>query len=268
MAQVSHLSELNEKYYDKGFRILAISSEAPGVLQSKMIDEKGVKYWMAADPSRSTVSRFSEGQIGIPHSYLVDARGKVVGEGVPNEQMIEQLLADTFDEALGRELDRALGTAVKSYEKGQIGAAWSAAQKLLEHEKTEVADDAKFLVEKSEAYAKFMMELVEAGVESKDYVTVIADLGRLVKDFAGMPVAEQAATQKAELEKDPAVKNEIDAADALDKARAKEDDAGGKEKKLKGVLSAYEKIVKKYEGTKAAALAAEAVKRLEAVVGK
>lgn len=268
MAQVSHLSELNDKYFDKGLRIVAISSEAPAVIQSKMVEEKGVKYWMAADQSSSTMKRFSEGQIGIPHMYLVDARGVVVGDGLPNDGMIEDLLKGTFDERLGRELDRALGSAVKSYEKGQVGAAWTAAKKLLDDEKPEVAADAKFLVEKSEAYAKFMQDLVAAGIEAKDYETVIDDLTRLTKDFAGMPAAEEAVTKKAELEKDPAVANEIDAAGALRKAQAKEDDAGGKEKKLKGVLSAYEKVVKKYEGTKAAALAAEAVRRLEAVLNK
>jgi hypothetical protein len=232
MAQVSHLSELNEKYFDRGLRIVAISNELPAIIQSKMVEEKSVKYWMAADPSRSTINRFSEGQIGIPHSYLVNARGVIVGEGVPNEQMIEDLLKDTFDERLGRELDRSLGAAVKSYEKGQVGAAWTAAKKLTENEKPEIADDAKFLVEKSEAYAKFMTGLVETGIHAKDYETVITDLTRLTKDFAGMPEAEQAVAKKAELEANPAVKIEIDAADALAKARAMVDEAGGKEKKL------------------------------------
>jgi hypothetical protein len=263
MAQVGHLNELTEKYYDKGLRIVAISAEPIAKLESEMIGNRDVKYWLGSDPSRATSGRFSTpGSKGIPHAYLVDAAGKVVSDGIPNDQQLEELLAEAFDPALGKQLDKKLASAVKAYGKGTIGKAWTAAGKLAASEERGIAADAKFLTDKAEAYSAFVKSLVEAGIESKDYGIVYDDLATLTDDFAGMPDAAWAATKKAELDKDPAVKNELSAAKALGKAQAKEADAGGKAKKLKGAISAYTKLVKKYAGTKAAEQAEAALKRL------
>jgi len=264
MAQVVHLNELQEKYYDQGLRIIAITKEPTGTIESALLEAREAKYWVGSDPGGESMKQFtSPGSVGIPHAYLVDASGKVVSEGVPSEQQIEKLLEGAFDAALGKDLHRSLGGAVKSYGKGQIGAAWAASGRFVEDEKRGLAADAAFLREKAQSYAKFVRGLAESGIESKDFGTAMDDLGWLQKDFAGMEAAAWAKTKLAELKADPAVKNELSGMKALRKAQARELDAGGKEKKLKGVVSAYRKVVKKFAGTRAAVEAEAAVKRLD-----
>lgn len=263
MDQVGHLIELHEKYYDKGLRVLAISAEPASLLRSKMIEEKQANYWIASDPDRGTIGRFTQpGRVGIPHSYLVDANGVVVSDGMPSAQQIESLLENTFDPALGRELASPLKAAAKLYEKGRIGQAWAGAARYLEHEDRAVAADAAYLRERAEAYAAFRKKLIETGIANRQYGIVFDDLNATSKDFAGMEVATWAAAKEKELSADDAVATEMKAWKAYGKAQAKEEKAGGKEKKLGPVRKAYEKIVQKFPGSRAAEMAEKALQRL------
>jgi len=265
MTQVGHLNTLVEKYYDKGFRVISISKEPVGLLESKMIKGAGAKYWMASDPGGSTLARYSSKGGGIPHAYLVDATGKVVLDTHPGnlaDSSIEALLDQVFDPALDRELQPALRGAVKHYEKDAPGKAWAAAAHHLESENRGLAADAAYLREKAEAWAKFRRKLVEDGIASKDYETVFADLKEIPKLFSGMEVATWAAETRKKLEADPAVKTERKACKALRKAEAREEKAQGKAKKLGPARSAYRAVVKRYPGTQAAKLAEEALRRL------
>jgi len=262
MAQVGHLTQLHEKYFDKGLRIIAISKESAGLIQSKVVEEKGGKYWMASDPSGDYWANFADGGVGIPHAYVVDARGKVVGEGVPGEGRIEELLAAAFDPALGRDVHGMLKSAAKLYEKGQVGKAWSAAERYAEHEDREVKADALYIRERAEAYAAWMRKMVEGAIEDKDYAQAVDDLETMPKTFDGMEAAQWAAETAKKLDADPEVATELKAWKDYEKARDKEMRAEGNEKKLKPAITAYERLAKKYPGTRAANLAEEAVKRL------
>jgi len=265
MAQVGHLNELHDKYFDKGLRIIAISDEGPDLLESKMVKEKSARYWIGSDPGKETAARFIDpGRRGIPHAYLVDARGVVVGEGVPSEQKIEELLKEIFDADLGKELAPALKGLVKSYEKGDIGKAWAGAEKYLAGEDRTVVADAEFLRGKCEAYGNFLRSLVEQSVAGKSYPRAFDDLKTLEKDFAGMEVAEWAWAKDKELAADPAVKDEVAAWEALEKAQELESKAEGKAKKLGAAKTAYKRLAKKYPETRAGKLAEEALARLGA----
>ena len=262
MAQVGHLTQLHEKYYDKGLRVIAISKESTSLLQSKVVDEKGGKYWIASDPSGEYWAHFADGRVGIPHTYVVDATGKIVGEGVPNEGRIEELLANAFDPALGRDVHGMLKSAAKFYEKGQVGKAWSAAERYLEHDDREVKADALFVRERAEAYAAWMRKVTEGAIADKDYVQAMEDLKDMPKMFEGMEAAAWAAETFKTLDADPAVDNELKAWKDFEKAREKELRAEGNERKLKPAITAYERLAKKYPGTRAAGLAEAAAKRL------
>jgi hypothetical protein len=258
---VGHLQQLNEKYYDRGFRIVAISNEATARLESRVVEERGGKYWVASDPGGKTVGGFvTPGSRGIPHGYLVNAFGIVVGEGVPSEGQIEELLADAFDPALGRELDLKLSRAVKAYEGGDFGKAFDQAARYLEDEA--IAADAKYLQERVNANAEFRQKLVDLAIESRDYATALADLKKIADQFSGMRVAERAEEREKKLSADPAVKKEIKALNALSTAKEMEARADGNDRKLRSVVAAYRSIMSKYEGTRAAEDAAAAVKRL------
>ncbi len=263
MRQVGHLKELTEKYYDKGFRIIAVSKEGTSLLESKMIKDKEANYWIASDPSGSTMKRFTRpGRIGIPHAYLVDATGTVVSEGFPNDQQIENLLEAVFTPELDRELNPALKSVVRTYGKGQIGKAWTAAAKFLENEDRAISSDAAYVREKAEAYAKYAQGLVESSIKGKDYNTAYGDLAAMAKRFAGMPVVSWSKDKKKALDGDAAVKNEMKAWKSLEKAMKVEEKAGGKAKKLGPAIKKYRSVVKKYAGTRAADTAEKALKRL------
>ncbi len=60
----------------------------------------GFTFPIASDPKRSTYKLFADS--GIPRSYIVDAKGKILFQTVG-------YCADDFD-ALKREIDRGLGT--------------------------------------------------------------------------------------------------------------------------------------------------------------
>ncbi|MHC4954713.1 MAG: thioredoxin domain-containing protein [Planctomycetota bacterium] len=263
MNQVGHLEELNKKYYERGLRIIAVSAEPIGLLQAQVVEGRGGNYWIASDPDRATVSGYTQpGRRGIPHAYLIDATGTVVGEGVPDNGKIEQLLEGVFDASLGRELHKSLKAAVKSYEKGDYGKAYAAAAKFVDNEDRVISSDAKFLQERSTACANFAMGLVKKGIEQKDFTTVYDDLKRISKQFAGMEVAHWGGEKKKELDGSDEVKTEMKAWKALKKAQSKQAAAKGKAKKLGPAKKAYKSIVKKYPGTRAAKMAEEALRSL------
>ncbi|MHC5050323.1 MAG: TlpA family protein disulfide reductase [Planctomycetota bacterium] len=265
MRQVGHLNELHRKYFDKGLRIIAITAESLGTVESKMKDP-APEFWIGSDPGRATQSQFKAGKGGgIPHAYLIDATGKVVSDMHPaslKEQQIEELLKDAFDPSLRPDLHGSLKSLVKQYNSGQYGKAWAGAARLLEQGDRVVTADAEHLREKAEACAAFRRKLVESGVKAKDYLTVYDDLADLSKNFAGMEVATWAADMKKKLDGDPAVALEVKAWKALRKAQAKERKAEGKAKKLGPARTAYKRLVKKYEGTAAAQKAGEALRRI------
>ena len=265
MRQVGHLNELHRKFFDKGLRIIAITAEPMGTVESKM-KSPAPEFWIGSDPDRTTQSQFLKGRGGgIPHAYLIDATGAVVGDMHPaslKAQQIEELLKDAFDPSLQRELHGSLKSLVKLHEKGQYGKAWTGAARFLEHEDRGVMADAAFLRETAEACAAFRKKLVESGVKNKDYRTVYDDLADIAKKFAGMEVATWAAETRKKLDSDPAVAHEMKAWKALRKAQAKERRAAGKAKKLAPARTAYKRLVKKFPGTAAAKRAEEALGRM------
>ena len=263
MQKVGHLQKLHEKYFDKGLRIIAITKENPGVVEGPVVEDRGGKYWIASDPGGDTMSRYTQpGRLGIPHSYVIDATGTVVSEGIPSESRIEELLAGVFDPALGRDLHKSLKAAVKSYEKGHYGKAYVAAAKHLEAEDNALVADARFLRERCEAVADFHKKMIESAIGAKDYVTAYADLAATPKAFAGMEIVKWSAETAGKLDDDESVKIEMKAHKALEKARKKQDAAKGKAKKMGPARKAYEGIIKKYPGTRAAKMAESALKSL------
>ena len=263
MGQVAHLQKLNEKYFDKGLRIVAVTKEAPGLVENMVVEQRGGKYWIASDPGGETMASYTQpGRLGIPHAYLIDASGNVVSEGVPSDGQIEALLADTFDVALGRDLHKALKAPVKSYEKGQYGKAYAAAAKSLENEDNALVADARYLRKRCEDVAAFQQKMIESSVKAKDFATAYADIASAPKAFAGMEIATWAVTKKKELDADESVQVEVKAWSALEKARKKQASAKGKAKKMGPARKAYQSVVKKYPGTRAAKMAESAIKAL------
>ena len=66
MQQVGHLQKLHEKYFDKGLRIIAVTAEPAGTVESAVVKQRGGKYWMASDPARTTMGRYTTRGRGVP----------------------------------------------------------------------------------------------------------------------------------------------------------------------------------------------------------
>jgi hypothetical protein len=260
MGQVTHLQKLNEKYFDKGLRIVAVTKEGTGIVEDKVVEQRGGKYWVASDPGGETMSSYTQpGRLGIPHAYVIDASGNVVSEGVPSEAKIEELLEATFDPSLGRDLHKALKSVVKTYEKGQFGKAYAAAAKSLENEDNALVADARYLRKRCEDAAAFQQTMIESSIKGKDFASAYADIADAPKAFAGMEIATWAAAKKKELDADESTQTEVKAWSALEKARKKQASAKGKAKKMGPARKAYKSVMKKYPGTRAAKLAESAL---------
>ena len=263
MGQVAHLQKLNEKYFDKGLRIIAVTKEATGLVENMVVEQRGGKYWIASDPGGETMASYTQpGRLGIPHAYLIDASGNVVSEGVPSEGKIEELLESTFDPSLGRDLHKALKAPVKSYRKGQYGKAYAAAAKSLEGEDNALVADARYLRKRCEDVAAFQQKMIESSVKAKDFTTAYTDLADAPKAFAGMEIATWAAEKKKALDADEAVQIEVKAWKSYGKAQKKQASAKGKAKKMGPARKAYQSVMKKYPGTRAAKMAESALKSL------
>jgi hypothetical protein len=260
MRGVGHLTALHEKYFDKGLRILLVSKEPMSTLTSKLGD---TPLWLGSDPGGSMLQTFGGG--GIPHGYLVDAKGTVVTSLHPanlQEAQIEELLAQVFDPSLGRTMHRSLASAERTYGKGQPGKAWAEAARHTEAEDETLRADAAFLRERAEAWGAHRRSDIEASIEAKAYVRAASDLEAVAKDFAPMEVADWAKETLRTLSADPGVADEIKAWKLYEKARDRELAAGGDAKKRKPAVTQYKAVAKKHPGTRAAEEAQKALQRL------
>ena len=73
---IPHLNQLAEKYGKKGLTIIGVTSE-PVEKVKPFIERMGMKYLVAIGGAEQYTTR------GIPHAWLVDARGKCVWKGHP-----------------------------------------------------------------------------------------------------------------------------------------------------------------------------------------
>ena len=157
---------------------------------------------------------------------------------------------------------RRSSRAVKSYEKGDYGKAYAAAAKSLEKEDATLVADAQYLRKRCEEVAAFQQKLIESSIEAKEFSEVFAELKVVPKAFAGMEFATWAAAKKKELEADDTVKVELKAWKAYEKAQKKQAAAKGKRKKMGPARKAYQSVIKKYPGSRAAKMAESALKSL------
>ena len=266
MGKVGDLSRLHEKYYSQGFRVVALSDEPIALIRSKLQEKSKAKFWLGSDPENKTLPHFIDGgSIGIPHFYLVDASGEVVGEGLPSEARIEELLKQIIQREHDREIHSDLDEARQAYDAGLYGVAWREAGKLLKKkgEKDPAAvEDAGFLRARVEDYAAHLRGIAEADRKRDRVKTTYGQLLILEKRFAGLEVASWAKTERKALSKERKISADKKAWKALETALVRELKAKGVEWKLKIAAQSYRKVVDSYRRTEAGRLAAEAVKRL------
>lgn len=132
MAGVPHLKELNAKYKDRGLKLLAVSNEAENTIDGFVKGPKKPDYTVVRYQQIAELYKVS----GWPSAWVLDAEGKVLWA----DHFVDKISADQWDKWLanlaptkvGKELNKALNGAVKSFDKGDIGKAMAEAKKVAE----------------------------------------------------------------------------------------------------------------------------------------
>ncbi len=262
MGKVGRLSKLHDKYFDRGFRVVAVSSEPLDELKKAMVDKRKVKYWIGSDPDTVALQEFAQGgEVAIPRFCLVDAKGRVVGHELPDDAQIEALLQDVFDPELHRELHAELAAARGAYEMGAYGVAWRATAPLLAHAEPLVAADARFLRDKIESYSAFRERTGEqdlAGLKPPDAFALL-----LVQrcEFDGLAAGAWAEQRLRGLRQDESVAKHKQAWAKLEEAVARDVNSAGKPYERKRAQDLYGEVVKRFARTPPARVAERRLSR-------
>ncbi len=100
---IPHLTEMQNKYKSQNVTIIGISTEPVGTIKpfvEKMGDQ--MNYTIASDAKRMADKNYMQayGARGIPHAFIVDAKGNVVWNGHPMEEMeaiLDLVVKDAYD---------------------------------------------------------------------------------------------------------------------------------------------------------------------------
>lgn len=235
-----------------------MSDEAEGLIEDTFVTKLGAKYPFVK--AKAGVND-KYGVKGFPTVYVIDANGLVYGEGVPPENVIEELLAGvTLAPKLPKESRYEPVRAMwekREYAKLRDYLDKMLAQPNLDASMREVFDAQKAeLGKRIEAQGK-RIERFGAG---PDYAAGADQLDRIVKEWKGFPPEAAAQKQLERFAADAAIKKELASGRALQKLCAGFDTSKvSQARKLAGEL---DKFRKKHVGTNAAKQAEEMMGRL------
>jgi thiol-disulfide isomerase/thioredoxin len=208
IASMPHISELQEKYADKGVQVVSVSDEPLETVtkflkrtvpkeeedeEERTYADVTANYCLTTDPDGSVHKDYMEAasQNGIPCAFLVGKDGKVEWIGHPME--LDEVLAAVVDDAWDRDAFRAKFEAEQKLQREMSGILQLAS-----------AGDVKGANAKVDALAK---ELGDDGAESIKQIRLQIDLmafrtavakedaaavelmPRLIEGFGGSPAA-------------------------------------------------------------------------------
>lgn len=95
--EIPMFKELQEKYGDRGFRILAVSDEDTEDVRS-FVERYEINYQNLVDPDEAVSSRY--GVVALPTAYLVDRGGNIVETylGPKVRRQLEARILELLDE--------------------------------------------------------------------------------------------------------------------------------------------------------------------------
>ncbi len=266
MSKVGHLQKLHETYGKRGFVMIGIADEEHPKHVAKAMKAKEATYPIGVDVRQRTVDGYAtKGVLPLPRFYLVDVDGVVVSSAQrepPTAAQIEAQLERVMLPELDRALHESLASVVADYERDACGLAWKTATKHTTSEDAKVAEDARFLRAKVERYAAWQRERIKKLLKANTHVQAMAELVVFERRFDGMDVADWARKQIGTLLKVKPIHEQRFAWDKLRKAMAKEWRGVESVGKRRSVKLAYRQLIKKYEETRPAKIAAA---RLEAL---
>jgi hypothetical protein len=189
---------------------------------------------------------------GIPHAFLIDAKGIIAWEGHPGELQHSQIEAALKGARQAGGLPDGLSSVDKLMATEQFGKAHAETKKLLAG--NALSDEARSAaVALCEELEKTCVDLTTSGLaayEAKDWYRASADLSQ-AKKYQGLPRSEEAIAKLAELAANGVARKEIQAGEKFAQAEELE-----QAKDFDKAHKAYAGVVSAFAGTKAATDAA------------
>ncbi len=207
VAAIPHVSELYEKYKDKGLVVIGHTDGSSQNLE-QFIKDKPIHYIVSVGENIGDVY----GVTGIPHVYIIDPDGKVAWHGHPaslDEKVVSDLLKNV---RLSASPAPAFATPSKvakvakleeSIALGKVGAGVKALEKLVADKDPSAAEAAKTSLETISVW-KTALDADITKMREKGDVFGAAELAAsAATSYAGSDAAKSYQDLAAELKKDP-----------------------------------------------------------------
>jgi len=111
---IPHLTELQEKFKDKGVRVIGVSTEEISTVMDFVEGQgKKMEYTVAVDNDGKTAQSLMQefGVQGIPHAFVIDRKGKLAWHGHPLDKEFDEKLEELVQEQPAKE-DKKLKEAL------------------------------------------------------------------------------------------------------------------------------------------------------------
>ncbi len=245
--------------------VLALSDEEPEKVR-KFVEGNGYSVRSAAGSS----SNRAYGVSGIPASVLIDPKGTIVWRGHPaslSDGKIKEALkgARKPGKRAFLELESALASsdalagALAAARAGKLASAEAQARKIADDPALAASDRkaASDLAAEIQAHAQLVRKQANAALERLDVAAALTILQALADEFGAQALGKEAAEQVAAIGKDEKLQAELEANEALDKARrTAEKLSTSKARKI------YQDFAEKHAGTRAGERAKALAKNL------
>jgi tetratricopeptide (TPR) repeat protein len=124
---------LQEKYKDGQVVLIGVTDEDEATVQAYSSSVK-IGYRVALDTAKTTEKTWRAGIEGIPHAFIVDAKGLVVWQGHPMDGLDRALAAvlnGTYDPAKTKARESALNKLMQMLNDGNVDQAMKALNEML-----------------------------------------------------------------------------------------------------------------------------------------
>lgn len=216
MRGVPHLKELDKKYRDRGFVLLAVSAEDEGPIAG-FVSDQSPGYRVIRN---SQIAKLYELK-GWPSAWVLDAEGKCLWAGhliseVKDEQW-EAWLSELAPPKVGRAVSKELSGAVKAFDKGEIGKAMTDARKIAEglpadETASTLKADCDYVLELCNKHVAVVQNKLKGAA---DAVAKVKMLEEAAGRFKGSEFGDKWGTEAKELKKS----KDYEAAEALAKLK-------------------------------------------------
>ena len=275
---IRYMPTLSQKMRDhgpRGLHIFAIESQGHNVQQIReRLDALNIDINFSV--STPGAHSYQTGG-GIPYAWLIGVDGTVLFAGRPTDQRMTTLMQQELDKirypGLGRlEVHEDVARAATFFSAERFDRARNEAQEILDRadryeDEPQALEDAQFVLDRVQEVADSKLAEAETAEEARDYVRAMEIYQYLERTFGRDEIAEQAEDRLREMRRDDDIQNEIEAQQRLDAIVDQFlSPRRGTRPNIQTGIRILENFIEDYEGTAAAAQAADHLARLEEMI--